>query len=188
MMVPVRLVSGGNISAIEGAQNEGDAFVVVRATGICSELKFYFVLLPTHCLRRYIMGHKKVFHSLGVFLLLAMMLSTAAFATSGLDAHCVVPANNGSAYGKQSGIKEVDGSSAYLYDAKVGGGYEVDVRQWDKTNRLGGAWTRDVSSTNNAAHLAGHVRMFEGDTIQIEFSSNLLTFVSTEVNGTWDTN
>lgn len=134
------------------------------------------------------MVRTKVFRSIGVFLLMAMMLATVAFASSGLDAHCVVPANNGSAYGKQSGTKEVPGASAYIYNVTVGGGYELDARQWDDTNKLGGAWTRDLSTMNNAAYLAGQPRMLKGNKIKVEFSSNFLTMVATEVNGTWDTN
>ena len=128
------------------------------------------------------MVRTKVFRSIGVFLLMAMMLATVAFASSGLDAHCVVPANNGSAYGKQSGTKEVPGASAYIYNVTVGGG------QLDDPNKLGGAWTRDLSTMNNAAYLAGQPRMLKGNKIKVEFSSNFLTMVATEVNGTWDTN
>lgn len=134
------------------------------------------------------MKHKNAVRSLGAFLLLAMMLGTVAFATSDLSAHCVVPARNHSAFGKESGTKEAPGSSAYLHDATVGGGYEVDARQWDDVNKSGGAWTRDVSTINNACYLVGKPNMLEGHTIKIEFSSNLLTMVDTEVNGTWDTN
>lgn len=57
-----------------------------------------------------------------------LLLTTLAFATSGLSAWCIVPALNGSANSEDTGVKETTGSSAYLYSATVGGGYEVDRR------------------------------------------------------------
>ena len=113
------------------------------------------------------MEHKKVVRFLGVSLLLAMMMCTAAFATSGLSAFWLLPPNNTN---------------------RVGGGYEVDARQWDDEIELAGPWTRDVSTTNNECYLVGKPKMYEGHTIKIEFSSDLLTFVDVVVDGRWDTN
>ena len=134
------------------------------------------------------MEHKKVVRFLGVSLLLSMMMCTAAFATSGLSAFCLLPPNNTNRFGAGVGTKEAPGSSAYLYDAMVGGGYEVDARQWDDEIELAGPWTRDVSTTNNECYLVGKPKMYEGHTIKIEFSSDLLTFVDVVVDGRWDTN
>lgn len=117
-----------------------------------------------------------------------LLLTTLAFATSGLSAWCIVPALNGSANSEDTGVKETTGSSAYLYSATVGGGYEVDCRQRDLSNNVSGAWTRDISSVNNAAYLEGVSRMFAGHEVYLQFSNNLTTPVRVEVNGSWDSN
>lgn len=69
---------------------------------------------------------KKALRSIGTLTLAFLLLTTLAFATSGLSAWCIVPALNGSANSEDTGVKETTGSSAYLYSATVGGGYEVD--------------------------------------------------------------
>lgn len=79
----------------------------------------------------------------------------------------------------------------YIEDADsatVGGGYEVDCRQSDLSNNVSGAWTRDISSVNNAAYLEGVSRMFAGHEVYLQFSNNLTTPVRVEVNGSWDSN
>lgn len=88
---------------------------------------------------------KKALRSIGTLTLAFLLLTTLAFATSGLSAWCIVPALNGSANSEDTGVKETTGSSAYLYSATVGGGYEVDCRQRDLSNNVSGAWTRDIS-------------------------------------------
>ena len=70
---------------------------------------------------------KKALRSIGTLTLAFLLLTTLAFATSGLSAWCIVPALNGSANSEDTGVKETTGSSAYLYSATVGGGYEVDM-------------------------------------------------------------
>lgn len=131
---------------------------------------------------------KKALRSIGTFTLAFLLLTTLAFATSGLSAWCIVPALNGSANSEDTGVKETTGSSAYLYSATVGGGYEVDCRQRDLSNNVSGAWTRDISSVNNAAYLEGVSRMFAGHEVYLQFSNNLTTPVRVEVNGSWDSN
>ncbi len=131
---------------------------------------------------------KKVLRSIGTLTLAFLLLTTLAFATSGLSAWCIVPALNGSANSEDTGVKETTGSSAYLYSATVGGGYEVDCRQRDLSNNVSGAWTRDISSVNNAAYLEGVSRMFAGHEVYLQFSNNLTTPVRVEVNGSWDSN
>ena len=131
---------------------------------------------------------KKALRSIGTLTLAFLLLTTLAFATSGLSAWCIVPALNGSANSEDTGVKETTGSSAYLYSATVGGGYEVDCRQRDLSNNVSGAWTRDISSVNNAAYLEGVSRMFAGHEVCLQFSSNLTTPVRVEVNGSWDSN
>lgn len=131
---------------------------------------------------------KKALRSIGTLTLAFLLLTTLAFATSGLSAWCIVPALNGSANSKDTGVKETTGSSAYLYSATVGGGYEVDCRQRDLSNNVSGAWTRDISSVNNAAYLEGVSRMFAGHEVYLQFSNNLTTPVRVEVNGSWDSN
>ena len=131
---------------------------------------------------------KKALRSIGTLTLAFLLLTTLAFATSGLSAWCIVPALNGSANSEDTGVKETTGSSAYLYSATVGGGYEVDCRQRDLSNNVSGAWTRDISSVNNAAYLEGVSRMFAGHEVYLQFSNNLTTTVRVEVNGSWDSN
>lgn len=131
---------------------------------------------------------KKVLRSIGTLTLAFLLLTTLAFATSGLSAWCIVPALNGSANSEDTGVKETTGSSAYLYSATVGGGYEVDCRQRDLSNNVSGAWIRDISSVNNAAYLEGVSRMFAGHEVYLQFSNNLTTPVRVEVNGSWDSN
>lgn len=131
---------------------------------------------------------KKALRSIGTLTLTFLLLTTLAFATSGLSAWCIVPALNGSANSEDTGVKETTGSSAYLYSATVGGGYEVDCRQRDLSNNVSGAWTRDISSVNNAAYLEGVSRMFAGHEVYLQFSNNLTTPVRVEVNGSWDSN
>lgn len=131
---------------------------------------------------------KKALRSIGTLTLAFLLLTTLAFATSGLSAWCIVPALNGSANSEDTGVKETTGSSAYLYSATVGGGYEVDCRQRDLSNNASGAWTRDISSVNNAAYLEGVSRMFAGHEVYLQFSNNLTTPVRVEVNGSWDSN
>ncbi len=131
---------------------------------------------------------KKALRSIGTLTLAFLLLTTLAFATSGLSAWCIVPALNGSANSEDTGVKETTGSSAYLYSATVGGGYEVDCRQRDLSNNVSGAWTRDISSVNNAAYLEGVSRMFAGHEVYLQFSNNLTTPVRVEVNGSWDSN
>lgn len=131
---------------------------------------------------------KKALRSIGTLTLAFLLLTTLAFATSGLSAWCIVPALNGSANSEDTGVKETTGSSAYLYSATVGGGYEVDCRQRDLSNSVSGAWTRDISSVNNAAYLEGVSRMFAGHEACLQFSNNLTTPVRVEVNGSWDSN
>lgn len=131
---------------------------------------------------------KKALRSIGTLTLAFLQLTTLAFATSGLSAWCIVPALNGSANSEDTGVKETTGSSAYLYSATVGGGYEVDCRQRDLSNNVSGAWTRDISSVNNAAYLEGVSRMFAGHEVYLQFSNNLTTPVRVEVNGSWDSN
>lgn len=131
---------------------------------------------------------KKALRSIGTLALAFLLLTTLAFATSGLSAWCIVPALNGSANSEDTGVKETTGSSAYLYSATVGGGYEVDCRQRDLSNNVSGAWTRDISSVNNAAYLEGVSRMFAGHEVYLQFSNNLTTPVRVEVNGSWDSN
>lgn len=131
---------------------------------------------------------KKALRSIGTLTLAFLLLTTLAFATSGLSAWCIVPALNGSANSEDTGVKETTGSSAYLYSATVGGGYEVDCRQRDVSNNVSGAWTRDISSVNNAAYLEGVSRMFAGHEVYLQFSNNLTTPVRVEVNGSWDSN
>lgn len=131
---------------------------------------------------------KKSLRSIGTLTLAFLLLTTLAFATSGLSAWCIVPALNGSANSEDTGVKETTGSSAYLYSATVGGGYEVDCRQSDLSNNVSGAWTRDISSVNNAAYLEGVSRMFAGHEVYLLFSNNLTTPVRVEVNGSWDSN
>lgn len=131
---------------------------------------------------------KKSLRSIGTLTLAFLLLTTLAFATSGLSAWCIVPALNGSANSEDTGVKETTGSSAYLYSATVGGGYEVDCRQSDLSNNVSGAWTRDISSVNNAAYLEGVSRMFAGHEVYLQFSNNLTTPVRVEVNGSWDSN
>ena len=131
---------------------------------------------------------KKALRSIGTHTLAVLLLTTLAFATSGLSAWCIVPALNGSANSEDTGVKETTGSSAYLYSATVGGGYEVDCRQRDLSNNVSGAWTRDISSVNNAAYLEGVSRMFAGHEVCLQFSNNLTTPVRVEVNGSWDSN
>lgn len=131
---------------------------------------------------------KKSLRSIGTLTLAFLLLTTLAFATSGLSAWCIVPALNGSANSEDTGVKETTGSSAYLYSATVGGGYEVDCRQSDLINNVSGAWTRDISSVNNAAYLEGVSRMFAGHEVYLQFSNNLTTPVRVEVNGSWDSN
>lgn len=118
---------------------------------------------------------KKALRSIGTLTLAFLLLTTLAFATSGLSAWCIVPALNGSANSEDTGVKETTGSSAYLYSATVGGGYEVDCRQRDLSNNVSGAWTRDISSVNNAAYLEGVSRMFAGHEVYLQFSNNLTT-------------
>ena len=131
---------------------------------------------------------KKALRSIGTLTLAFLLLTTLAFATSGLSAWCIVPALNGSANSEDTAVKETTGSSAYLYSATVGGGYEVDCRQRDLSNNVSGAWTRDISSVNNAAYLEGVSRMFAGHEVCLQFSNNLTTPVRVEVNGSWDSN
>lgn len=131
---------------------------------------------------------KKSLRSIGTLTLAFLLLTTLAFATSGLSAWCIVPALNGSANSEDTGVKETTGSSAYLYSATVGGGYEVDCRQSDLSNNVSGAWTRDISSVNNTAYLEGVSRMFAGHEVYLQFSNNLTTPVRVEVNGSWDSN
>lgn len=131
---------------------------------------------------------KKALRSIGTLTLAFLLLTTLAFATSGLSVWCIVPALNGSANSEDTGVKETTGSSAYLYSATVGGGYEVDCRQRDLSNNVSGAWTRDISSVNNAAYLEGVSRMFAGHEVYLQFSNNLTTPVRVEVNGSWDSN
>lgn len=131
---------------------------------------------------------KKALRSIGTLTLAFLLLTTLAFATSGLSAWCIVPALNGSANSEDTWVKETTGSSAYLYSATVGGGYEVDCRQRDLSNNVSGAWTRDISSVNNAAYLEGVSRMFAGHEVYLQFSNNLTTPVRVEVNGSWDSN
>lgn len=131
---------------------------------------------------------KKATHTIVVALAAIMLLSCTAFAATGLSAYCIVPRMNGSAYSEDSATKETTGSSAYVYDAIVGGGYEVDVRQHCNTNNVNGAWTRDLSTVNNAAYVEGTTRMLEGNEVCLQFSNNLATLVSVEVDGTWDSN
>lgn len=58
---------------------------------------------------------KKSLRSIGTLTLAFLLLTTLAFATSGLSAWCIVPALNGSANSEDTGVKETTGSSAYLY-------------------------------------------------------------------------
>ncbi len=122
------------------------------------------------------------------------MFTSAAFATSGLSAHCEVPGFNGNALSAGGGTKEVNGSSAYLYDVTAGGGYKVDVRQCVMQSSCSGniivtgAWVGPVSTNVPTAYVDGNSRMQEGNYIRLQFSSALTTLVRTEVGGTWDTN
>ena len=134
------------------------------------------------------MRSKHLIKSVGIFAAMALMMSTAAFAASNLSAWCEVPAFNGSEYSEDSAKKETTGSSAYLYDATVGGGYQVDCRQHCISNNVNGAWTRDISTVNNAGYMEGTTRMLKDTVVCLEFSNDLLTSVRVEVNGTWDSN
>ena len=94
--------------------------------------------------------NRKIFRSIGLLVLTLLLLTTAAFATSSLSAHCILPPIEGTATSEDSGIKEVDGSNAYLYDVTVGGGYEVDCRQYCTSNNVTGPWTKGISSVKDA--------------------------------------
>ena len=78
--------------------------------------------------------------------------------------------------------------STYLYDVTVGGGYEVDCRQYCTSNNVTGPWTKGISSVKDAAHLGGATRIFAGNEVRLQFSTHFLTPVRVEVNGTWDSN
>lgn len=56
--------------------------------------------------------NRKIFRSIGLLVLTLLLLTTAAFATSSLSAHCILPPIEGTATSEDSGIKEVDGSNA----------------------------------------------------------------------------
>lgn len=131
---------------------------------------------------------KKRLHAVILVLAITSLLSCTVFAASGLSAWCIVPGINGSAYSEDSAVKETTGSSAYIYDATVGGGYEVDVRQYCSSNKVTGAWTRNLSTVNNAAYVEGTTRMLAGNTVCLQFSNDLTTLVDVEVNGTWNSN
>ena len=131
---------------------------------------------------------KKTLRMVSLALVSVMLLAAVAFATDYVNAHCIVPAFNGSGYSQGAGTKERTGSSAYLYNVTVGGGYEVDARQADMTSDARGAWARNLSSRNTSASLPGTTSMYRNDTIQVEFSNDLTTTVSVEVNGRFDTN
>lgn len=132
--------------------------------------------------------NRKIFRSIGLLVLTLLLLTTAAFATSSLSAHCILPPIEGTATSEDSGIKEVDGSNAYLYDVTVGGGYEVNCRQYCTSNNVTGPWTKGISSVKDAAHLGGATRIFAGNEVRLQFSTHFLTPVRVEVNGTWDSN
>ena len=121
--------------------------------------------------------NRKIFRSIGLLVLTLLLLTTAAFATSSLSAHCILPPIEGTAT-----------SNAYLYDVTVGGGYEVDCRQYCTSNNVTGPWTKGISSVKDAAHLGGATRIFAGNEVRLQFSTHLLTPVRVEVNGTWDSN
>ena len=127
-----------------------------------------------------------------VCLLVALMLSCTALADSGLSARCAVP-GIGTALSNGYGEKETTGSSAYLKDVTVGGGYKVDVRQCSVSENgekvySSGAWCGPVSTDVPSAYVEGTSRMLEGTNVRLQFKSALTTIVSVEVNGTWNTN
>ena len=69
---------------------------------------------------------KKSLRSIGTLTLAFLLLTTLAFATSGLSAWCIVPALNGSANSEDTGVKETTGSSAYLEGvSRMFAGHEV---------------------------------------------------------------
>lgn len=117
---------------------------------------------------------KNVKRRIAVCLLVALMLTCTALADAGLSASCIVP-GFGTALSDGYGKKETTGSSAYLTDVTVGGGYKVDVRQCsvsaDNPNKIysSGAWGGPVSTQVPSAYVEGTSRMQEGSLVRLEF-------------------
>ena len=132
---------------------------------------------------------KKVRRLVVVTVIAVMALTVAAFATSGVTFSVVCPKLRGSVNTFDHGIygiKETTGSSMYVYNCGVGGGYQVDARQVD-SDGAAGAWSAGYR-TGVTMYLDGTSRIQAGDKVGIEFRTPLATLVDVDVSGTFDTN
>ena len=82
---------------------------------------------------------KKIYKLVAVTAVAAMALTGAALATDEVDFSVECPKLRGSVNTIEEGFygeKETTGSSLYVYDCGVGGGYQVDARQIDSEVQL----------------------------------------------------
>lgn len=133
---------------------------------------------------------KKICKLVAVTAVAAMALTGAALATNGVEFSVECPRLRGSVNTIDegfSGEKEVTGSSMYVYDCGVGGGYQVDARQID-SDGAAGAWSAGYRTGIAGMYLDGTSRIQAGDEVGIEFRSPISNLYNVEVTGTFDTN
>ena len=124
---------------------------------------------------------KKIYKLVAVTAVAAMALTGAALATDEVDFSVECPKLRGSVNTIEEGFygeKETTGSSLYVYDCGVGGGYQVDARQIDSDGAAGIA----------GMYLDGTSRIRARDTVGIQFRSPISNLYDVEVSGTFDTN
>ena len=82
--------------------------------------------------------------------------------------------------------KATSGANGMLISKYVGGNYQVDARMidsdWNK-----GAWEYNIDDWD-VRSLDGHKYHAAGDSVRVEFSTDLTTFVSVQVEGNWLSN
>ncbi|MDY4181583.1 MAG: hypothetical protein SOY13_08240 [Pseudoflavonifractor sp.] len=135
---------------------------------------------------------KKIYKLVAVTAVAAMALTGAALATNDVDFSVECPKLRGSVSTLDKpyeiyGEKEITGSSLYVYNCGVGGGYQVDARQID-SDGAAGAWEAGYRTGIAGMYLDGTSRIRAGDKVGIEFRSPITNLYDVEVTGTFDTN
>ena len=133
---------------------------------------------------------KKIYKLVAVTAVAAMALTGAALATDEVDFSVECPKLRGSVNTIEAGFygeKETTGSSLYVYDCGVGGGYQVDARQID-SDGAAGAWEAGYRTGIAGMYLDGTSRIRARDTVGIQFRSPISNLYDVEVSGTFDTN
>ncbi|MBJ6361211.1 hypothetical protein ACFOQM_07885 [Paenibacillus sp. GCM10012307] len=114
-----------------------------------------------------------------------MIVGSGAFAgtTWSNEESKLLPGFNGSAYSSTQTKAQI-GQAGLRMNATEG--YEIDVRtEGTGQNGVNGSWTRNVKGGNTYSLSAPQQ---VGDQLRLHFSSNLLTFTSTNIVYQWRSN